>query len=215
MVNCDGATPEAAAAPPRAHVSVSGGFSRAHLIFFDGTEEVRFDHGTLRTSSDLYLGRFVFSLGIGATLPGSLVTESHGDLSTTTGVLGTAGLSWRVLDDEGALPYVVLTASLGGLSTATEQLVTHARGQYLGVDFRFGGTVGKTLWGWFSPYAALRVFGGPVLWTVDDEVRVGTDRYHVQGSGGAVFLLPGSVDLFVEASPGGEQGGTAGVGMRF
>ncbi len=89
------------------------------------------------------------------------------------------------------------------------------RGFFRGaIDARLGATVGKTFFDRVSPYAALRAFGGPVIWTEGDTTRSGTDRYHVQLAGGAALLLD-PVDVFVEGAPLGEQAVSAGLGLRF
>ncbi|MBK6513441.1 MAG: hypothetical protein IPM79_05575 [Polyangiaceae bacterium] len=114
----------------------------------------------------------------------------------------------------------MLSASLGAAGTPTR--LGAERGDYVGLDFRFGATVGKTFFGWLSPYATLRAFGGPIFFFVDDEsdaggarLRLGTDKFHFQGGLGAVFILPENLDLFVEGQPGAEQGGFAGLGWRY
>ena len=65
-----------------------------------------------------------------------------------------------------------------------------------------------------SPYAAARVFGGPILWSEGDEHRLGTDRYHVQIAGG-VSLRLGPVDVFAEGAPLGERSLSAGLGVSY
>lgn len=163
-------------------------------------------------TSDLYAGKFTVTLGAGGVFAGTLLSE-RGAFDVDTGWLAALGLGWRVLAEEEIVPYVLLGATLG-VTSARTALGTE-RGGYLGIDFRFGATVGKTFFGWLSPYASLRVFGGPVIWTDRGESRLGTDRYHVQGALGAVFILPESLDLFLEGSPGGEQGGFGGFGWRY
>lgn len=217
MITCDRGTDKDHAAPPpplRGRAALTGAFSRSYLTF-DG-EDMTFDRGAAVASADLFFGRFDLTFGAGSLFAGKL----DGDLASYDldfGWVASAGLSWRVLDDRGSLPYVVLAISLGGASAGTARASGDGpdRGSYLGLDVRFGATVGKTFFGWFSPYASLRVFGGPIFWTLGDETKTGTDRFHFQGALGAVFLLPGHVDLFVEGQPGAEMGGLGGVGVSF
>lgn len=196
--------------PPRGRIAAAAGWSRSHLSF-DG-EDVRFDKPAVLTTSDLYAGKFTVTLGAGGLDFGTLVTERE-TYDVGPGWLAAAGVSWRVLAEEKVIPYVVLAATLGVTSARLETAAS--REAYLGIDFRFGATLGKTFFGWLSPYASARVFGGPVIWSSEDETIVGTDRYHVQGALGAVFILPENLDLFLEGSPGGEQGGFGGLGWRF
>lgn len=214
MVTCSGTSEAGEAegsAPLRGRGSVTFGWGRAHLFFFDG-EDVTFDKFALLAQSDLFFGKFTVTLGAGSILQGSL-DAPDGSHEVGPGWLGSAGLSWRVLEDEGALPYLVFSATAGGAGVSTRKDDT--RGSYLGIDFRFGATAGKTFFGWLSPYVALRAFGGPIFWTVDGTTEVGTDKYHVQGALGSVFILPEGFDLFVEGEPGGEQGVFGGVGYRY
>lgn len=217
MITCDRGTGKEASAPPpplRARAALTGAFSRSYLTF-DG-DDLTFDRGAAVASADLFFGRFDLTLGAGSLFAGTLEGDSA-SYDLDFGWVASAGLSWRVLDDRGALPYVVLALSAGGASAGTERTRGEgpARGSYLGLDVRFGATVGKTFFGWFSPYASVRVFGGPIFWTLGDETKLGTDRFHFQGALGAVFLLPGHVDLFVEGQPGAEMGALGGFGVSF
>ncbi len=205
------AAPAERAAPLRGRASVSCGFSRAHLYFFDDQDFV-FDKAACLASSDLFLGRFTLGLGAGP-IPWGAIDGAGSRWEVGPGWVASSSLSWRVLEDEGPLPYVVLSAIVAGAGVSTRR--GDDRGQYLGIDFRFGATLGKTFFGWLSPYVALRGFGGPIFWTTADGTEVGTDKYHVQGGLGAVFLLPGRLDLFVEGNPGGELGGFGGLGLSY
>lgn len=221
IVTCSGANPELPGepppAPPRGRASLTASFTRSHLLF-DGEDDATFDRWSLVAASDLYAGRFTVTLAAGALLAGTLEAP-EGTHQIAPGWLGALGLSWRVLEDEGALPYVVLSASLGAAGTPTR--LADRRGDYVGLDFRFGATAGKTFFGWLSPYVTLRAFGGPIFFFVDDDasddtrVRLGTDKYHFQAGLGAVFILPENLDLFVEGQPGAEQGAFAGLGWRY
>lgn len=82
-------------------------------------------------------------------------------------------------------------------------------------DIRLGLTVGKTFWNVLSPYAAVRAFGGPVIWNIDGQTRTGTDLRHFQIALGMVSSLPRGFDLFAEAAPGGERTVTIGGGVSF
>lgn len=155
----------------------------------------------------------MLTLGVGGVPQGTLVEEGREDRELAAGALATAAISWRVLDDEELLPYVVLGVTLSGLLARTQ--VEDVVGAYRALDFRFGTTVGKTLGGWFSPYGAARVFGGPVFWSERGETATGSDRFHVQLAFGAVAILPAGFDLFAEGAPLGEQGVFGGVGYGY
>ncbi|NUO52093.1 MAG: hypothetical protein HOV80_24845 [Polyangiaceae bacterium] len=201
--------------PPRGRISIAAGWSRSHLSF-EG-DDAYFDKPSIVLASDLYAGKFTITFGIGGLALGSLVTERE-RYDVDAGWIGAAGLSWSVLSEDQDLPYVVLSALLGATRASVRSQTIDGPaglGSYLGLDFRFGATVGKTFFGWLSPYASARVFGGPVIWSQGEASKLGSDRFHVQGAVGAVFILPEHLDLFIEGSPGGEQGGFGGIGWRY
>lgn len=206
------------ARPLRGRASLTGAFTRSHLSF-DGQDDATFDRWGWVAGSDLFVGKFTISLAAGGLVDATIDTEvdgfqtQHAVYDMEPGWLASAGLSWRVLEDREAFPYIVLSASIGGAGAATR--LRDERGDYIGLDFRFGATLGKTFFGWFSPYAALRVFGGPIFWITDEETKFGTDRFHFQGGLGAVFILPENLDLFIEGQPGAEQGAFGGIGWRY
>ncbi len=181
-------------------------------MFFDGETSATLEQASIVATNDFFLGRFTVTLGAGALAYGSL--DASGDpYDLGPGWLGSLGLSWRVLEEDASTPFIVLSTTLGGLGTRTLRETDH--GSYHAIDFRFGATVGKTFDGWFSPYASAKLFGGPIFWNVNDELTVGSDQFHIQGSLGAVFVLPEAVDFFVEGSPGGEQAVFGGMGIRY
>lgn len=215
VVTCSGGDEASDAprpAPLRGHTSMLFGWSRSHLAFDGGELLADVDHGAALVTSDLFFDRVTLTLGAGAS-PFGTIRSNGEEASLGAGPMLTGGVSWRVVDGAESLPFVILALTLGGLHapvTSGDQ-----RGTYDALDLRFSGTVGKTFFGWLGPYASLRVFGGPVFWSLGDTTRVGTDRYHVQGSLGAVFVLPEGFDLLVEGSPGGEQAGQLAVGYRY
>lgn len=219
-MTCSGTDDPTAVAPRplRGRSSLTAAFTRSYLSF-EGRDDATFDRWAWVAGSDLYFGRFTLSLSAGGLLDAAIDTEVDGFQTQRAvhalepGWLASAGLSWRVLDDKAALPYIVLTASIGGAHAATR--LRDERGDYIGLDFRFGATLGKTFFGWFSPYTALRVFGGPIFWVTEEETKLGTDKFHFQAGLGAVFILPENVDLFIEGQPGAEQGAFGGVGFRY
>jgi hypothetical protein len=131
------------------------------------------------------------------------------------GWLAMAAASWRVVSGAGARPFVLLSATLGASGASTRALRADETVAYTAVDLRLGAVVGKTFFEVLSPYAAARVFGGPILWRFRGEDRMGTDRYHVQVGAGLAVSLPRRFDVFVEIAPLGERSATVGVGRAF
>lgn len=131
----------------------------------------------------------------------------------------TAAYSRRLLDGRGKLPFLVLGIAGGASGARTREEVrgvpqagTDALYTF---DIRAGLTVGKTFWDTLSPYAVLRAFGGPVIWSYEGKSVLAGDRYHVQLGAGLVTSLPRRFDVFVEGVPLGERALTLGVGKTF
>ena len=85
-------------------------------------------------------------------------------------------------------------------------------------DLRLGATAGWVLWKRVVPYAALRVFGGPVSWPADPDSSApigGTDRRHFQLGGGVSAIVTSALYLTAEWTPLGERAMSAEIGARF
>jgi hypothetical protein len=131
----------------------------------------------------------------------------------------TVTYSRRILDGHGCWPFMVLgiSGSASGASTREETLasVVAPTSSLYAFDVRAGLVVGKTFWRTLSPYAAVRGFGGPVLWDYGGTSVMGSDRYHFQVGGGLVTALTHGFDVFVEGIPLGERAVTLGVGKTL
>lgn len=216
-----GAKDGSAPAPTTFHASLSAGYSYSDLIFFDG-DEIGFEKASLMYGSDFVLSkRVLFSIAAGGVFNGHLRLPTKlgrgRDRSLAPGWIASAAATFRVVDDEGAVPYVLLTASAGAMRSATRERPTEdvgVRGAYTGVDLRFGVTIGKTFADVVSPYIAARLFGGPVIWSEGGDDRLGSDLYHFQPAFGLSLILPEKLDLFAEGQPWFERGFVVGVGLR-
>jgi hypothetical protein len=132
------------------------------------------------------------------------------------GLLASAGAAWRLLDADGARPFVVATGQLAFIATKTDP--TSANGASVGyeaLDLRMGASAGWPLWNTLTPYAGMRVFGGPVFWQYQGASVTGTDVHHFQVVGGALLRFLKRFDIFVEASPLGEQMLSLGAGCTL
>jgi hypothetical protein len=194
--------------------SVAVGALRTELVF-DGSRHATLDERSLSVGLSYQVDpKTTLSLGAGSGLGGTV--EAAGQtFALTAGPLVSASLSRQLLDGQGALPFVSVTATV-----AESSVVARPRGEadgaaFTSIDFRASGVVGKTFFNWLSPYAGLAVFGGPVFWTDGAKASMGTDTHHYQVLLGAVASLPQRFDLFVEGSPVGERSLSAGLGRRF
>jgi hypothetical protein len=146
---------------------------------------------------------------------GAEVARVHHEMSP--GWLATLSGSWRVVNGVGSAPFVLLSATLGAAGARTEEVAageTETAG-YTAMDLRLGVAVGKTFFQVLSPYAAARVFGGPIFWRFRGEDRTGTDRHHYQLGLGVAVSLPRRFDVFAEGAPLGERAATIGAGVAF
>ena len=119
MITCS-ESDETTAEHPRALVgrtSVSFGWARSHLIFFDG-EDARLDKFAAVASSDLFFGKWTVTLGAGSMFEGTLKAPG-GTRRIGPGWVGAAGVSWRVVDEAPVIPYLVFSATAGAAATST------------------------------------------------------------------------------------------------
>jgi hypothetical protein len=157
--------------------------------------------------------------GAGAGVGGLLVTNGT-RYTINPGWLLTALYARRLLDGRGQKPFLLFGMAFGasGASTQAQTFAvgaTPARSSLYAFDVRGALTVGKTFWGALSPYASVRLYGGPILWSLQSKTVVAGDDYHVQGAVGLAVALPDGFDAYAEGAPGGERGVTMGLGRSF
>lgn len=195
---------------PRLHVSAGGGLSRS-LLRLSGHDVTLDQWSTVATVEWRTSEKLTLVAGGGAVLGGRLDVDGRA-FDVRTGWLTTLGLSHRLADGRGRSPFVLFTASLtfSSARTTNETDDTPLRAG----DARIGLLLGKTVGPW-SPYAALRAFGGPVLWRLDGTDVSGGDRGHYQIGLGSSFALGKALDAFVEWDWLGERRLAAGLGLAF
>jgi hypothetical protein len=153
--------------------------------------------------------RLTLEAGIGPFLGGSITTPVA-RYALTPGITAALGGSWRLIDADGAIPFILLTAQLSYISSSAPAGVG-----YNAFDLRLGGLVGWTFFHALTPYAVGRAFGGPVYWRYLGAAVVGTDDHHWQVGAGVSIRVSRRFDVFAEGVPLGEQGVTAGAGVSF
>lgn len=189
------------------------GVSWTDLVFGDVPDAATERHAALVTSEFQISRRHTLQISAGGVLGGSLELDGR-RFSIDTGWVGAVAFAWRLLEGEGYAPFLLSSLSFSASSARTEDDASGAAAHLTALDLRGGLTAGKTFWGVLSPYASLRVFGGPVFWSYDGEDIGGSDKYHYQPAVGAVVTL-GPVDLYGEWAFLGERALAGGAGVSF
>ncbi len=158
--------------------------------------------------------RWTFDATLGLALGGSLGVDAQ-SFDIAPGGLVALSVSYRLVDDRGAAPFVLFSLSAAAsYAVTTPTGSSSASSSLVATDLRLGVTVGKTFARIFTPYLAARVFGGPVFWTYAGQDATGTDAYHYQ-VGAGVSLALGRWNIHAEGDPLGEVTVSGGVGFAF
>lgn len=151
--------------------------------------------------------------GAGAVLDGTLVLPAGARHDFDSGGFVFAGVQHRTGQADGWTPAIDLTGTLGFTWGATSGPDAR-QADYRAMDLRVGAQASWPVGRSFFPYAAARVFGGPVRWEIGGASATGSDVHHYQvavGSGIAV----GPVVVFAELSLAGEEDAAVGVGSNW
>jgi len=153
------------------------------------------------------------TVAAGAVFDGEL-TRGGQAVDLGPGGVVSAALEWLALPGRSPAPFVSLSAAFSVAYTDGEERSTKRSGSLLATDLRLGVRSGWTLWDLWTPYAAVRVFGGPVILQLGDETTDGADQHHYQAAAGiSVRVAPFS--LFAEGAFLGERGASGGLGYSF
>jgi hypothetical protein len=194
---------------PKWRVGADYSFTSTGLHFDSGLQVDQARNASLVILDYRPVRRVTLELGAGAFLGGS-ITAGPARFAMAPGFASVIGASWRVVDADGAIPFVLLTSQISYASSSTDG----ATG-YNAFDLRAGAAVGTTFWQVFTPYVVGRAFGGPIYWRYQGAAIVGTDDHHWQVGAGFSVLVARKVDLFAEGVPLGELGVSAGAGVSF
>jgi hypothetical protein len=173
-------------------------------------------HAAVATLDVRPTSRVTLQLGLGALIGGGLDLGSvHHDFDP--GLAVVAGASWRVVDAEGARPFLLLGTQIAfSASTTHDRSIAGASAiGYEALDVRLGVAAGYTIARTLSTYALARAFGGPIFWRIAGEAVTGTDLYHYQLGAGLSVVVAKRFDVYVEGVPLGERAIAAGLGWSF
>lgn len=181
---------------------------------FGGGVDTDLEMSTATISASYPVGeRSLIRAGGGWVHDGTLATSGEETFTFESGGLAFAGVDHRLDNGDGWTPSLDLSLTLGFTWGRTVG-AGEADADYRAADLRAGLRATWTVARAFFPYAALRVFGGPVTWDRETGSRSGSDVHHYQFALGAA-LKWGPVLFVAEAAPVGERGASAGIGTAW
>lgn len=178
---------------------MTGGWFSTELAIGEGDVPLREE--TVMAAASYQAGPdFGFALGLGAVVDGQM-GDHEGDVAA--GAAAAASVTWLSVYEGERRPFVLLSLSLSGSRTdaVSDDGQEHALSA---LDARLGAMVGKTF-GPITPYAAARVFGGPVSWRLAGEDVTGGDEHHYTVGVGAALRLGRRADVGIEGMALGER----------
>jgi hypothetical protein len=184
-------------------------------VRFDDDRDVDMEMSTISLSAAWLLNdTWTIRGSLGAILDGTLESPGQTSHEVQPGGLVGLGVEYRALIGHDKVPYVDLSFFVGASWSEVETAASSDATNYFASDARLGARAGWDVNGSFFPYAAARVFGGPVNWELDGEDVVGSDIHHYQLAIGAAAPL-GPMSLYAEWAGLGEQGFSAGLSTSW
>jgi hypothetical protein len=198
---------------PTLRISTSWGFTSTTILFGEGRRADLTRH-TVFAGSEIPISEKVgIRFGAGGIVAGAI--HPHGErASFGPGASAFAGTAINVIPERSGAPFLQVSGTLSFSRVATRGPAPNEAPSFTALDFRLGGTAGKTIGGVFIPYVSLRAFGGPIFYRYAGAAVTGTDLYKYQIGGGFALRLA-FLDAFVEGIPLGERGISAGLGITL
>ncbi len=182
---------------------------------FDNDREADVEMRTASLSGSYSLNEtFTLRAGLGLILDGELNPETGGKQNVEPGGLFMVGMDYRAVTGEGFIPFIDLSLFFGASFSETVDPVTDQSTDYLATDLRFGARGSWNVNNTLFPFLAVRLFGGPVRWTMNGEDVVGSDVHHYQAALGAAVQIK-RIAVYGEWAPVGEQGLSAGLSLTL
>ncbi|PRQ03426.1 hypothetical protein ENSA5_15870 [Enhygromyxa salina] len=195
-------------------IGLSYGSSDTRLIF-SNKERYRFRQSAYSLSflatldNDLVLGA-----AVGPHMGGRV--EGRADAWVIRpGVVWSFVVARRWFGTKAQIPYLLVVGTFSGSSASTRRESDGARAGLHALDFKGDLSVGWTLGEAWSPYLAVRGFGGPVFWHPDETRRVGSDLYHVSVAAGFNLTIANRVSVYFDGAFVGMRGLSGGASVRF
>lgn len=169
---------------------------------------------------------------IGGVLDGTLVDSAHSGLTgakrgshrVTPGWVVSAQATRRLLPQDGVVPFINTTFTIGWSQMGTERdadsQIASTETRFLSTDLRVAATAGWTIADVWTPYVGGRAFAAPFYWyndggsATDTDSLSGQDVNHYQVAIGSTVTV-GKFSAFFDWSMLGEKAVTAGLGYMF
>lgn len=183
-------------------------------VAFSGDRDADFELSSLSIAGLYGINdRTQVRAGFGPVLDGRLDLPDGTRHDFDSGGVFFAGVLHRTGQADGWTPAIDFSGTLGftwGRTSGPDGGQADYRAADLRVGIQASWPVGQGVF----PYAAARVFGGPVQWEIGGASVTGTDVHHYQLAVGSGLAL-GPVVLFAELAPAGEKGAAAGIGSNW
>ncbi|MFV8749640.1 hypothetical protein ACNOYE_03700 [Nannocystaceae bacterium ST9] len=199
-------------------IGLSYGFSDTRMVFVGaGRHRFRQSAYTLSFVGVLKNG-LVLGAAIGPNMGGRIEGLLNAPDETWTirpGVVWSLTIARRFFGSEPQYPFLLLAGTFSGSSTSTRRDSDGARSALNAFDAKADVSVGWTIGESFSPYMAVRAFGGPVLWRPEGERTFGGDLYHVSVAAGFNLSIVNRVAVYFDGAFVGMRGLSGGLAVRF
>ncbi|PRQ07892.1 hypothetical protein ENSA7_23310 [Enhygromyxa salina] len=199
-------------------LGVSYGFSDTRLVFIDaGRYRFRQSAYTLSLVGALERG-LVLGAAVGPHMGGrvnGLRGAPADSWEIRPGVVWSLTVARRYFGTKPELPYLLVVGTVSGSSAATQRESDGERVGLHALDVKGDVSVGWTLGDAWSPYVAVRGFGGPVFWRQGDQRVIGGDLYHVSVAAGFNLAIGDRAAIYFDGAFVGMRGLSGGASLRF
>ena len=155
-----------------------------------------------------------FRAGLGLILDGELKPDGGRKQTVESGGSAAMGLEYHAFAGKGLQPSIDLSMLLSASRAGIKDPDTDKKSTYFATDLRLGMVSSWNLNNRFYPFAAVRVFGGPVSWELEGDSVVGTDIYHYQVAMGSAIRLE-KINIYFEWAGMGEKVLSIGVSLSW
>jgi hypothetical protein len=131
------------------------------------------------------------------------------------GVVWALTIARRWFGTKPAMPYLLVIGTFSGSVASTRRESDGQIASMVAFDNKADVSMGWTIGEAFSPYVAVRAFGGPILWKQDGRQRLAGDLYHVSLACGFNLNIDNRVSAYFDGAFLGARGLSGGVAVRF